>query len=102
MGTKKQLAKVIKDCTGIPENILHDFNPADTFDVCIAQKRSWAAGRVTARPEDRAYSLLRMFNVNMPLLYREGEKAFYRLQVEITKQSYDLSILGWSLGSLFQ
>ena len=37
---------------------------------------SWASRRVTTRDEDIAYCLLGIFNVNMPLLYGEGEKAF--------------------------
>lgn len=36
-----------------------------------------------------------LFNVNMPLLYGEQHKAFFRLQQEITKISNDQSILAW-------
>jgi hypothetical protein len=39
------------------------------------------------------YSLLGLFDVNMPLLYGEGHKAFYRLQEEIIHNSGDDSIL---------
>ena len=45
--------------------------------------------------EDKAYSLLGLFDVNMPLLYGEGHRAFRRLQLEIIKQSSDESILAW-------
>ena len=39
---------------------------------------SWAAKRKVIRPEDKAYSLLTMHNINMPLLYGErSAKAFY-------------------------
>lgn len=62
----------------------------------IAARMSWAAGRQTTRTEDRAYSLLGLFNVNMPLLYGEGQRAFLRLQEEILKVGTDLSILAWS------
>jgi hypothetical protein len=42
--------------------------------------------RDTTREEDKAYSLLGIFDVHMPLLYGEGEKrAFRRLQEEIDK-----------------
>lgn len=61
----------------------------------IARKMSWAASRNTARIEDRAYSLLGIFDVNIPMLYGEGAKAFIRLQEEIIKQSDDQSILAW-------
>ncbi|KAI6036080.1 hypothetical protein BKA83DRAFT_4459640 [Pisolithus microcarpus] len=50
---------------------------------CIAHIMSWAANRKTTRVEDRAYSLLGSFGVNMPMLYGEGSKAFQRLQLEI-------------------
>jgi hypothetical protein len=56
---------------------------------------SWAANRDTKRTEDRAYSLLGIFDVTMPLVYGEGEKAFRRLQEEIIRQTSDLSLLAW-------
>ena len=56
---------------------------------------SWAADRVTSRIEDRAYSLLGLFDVNIPLLYGEREKAFMRLQEEIIRRSSDQSIFAW-------
>jgi hypothetical protein len=40
-----------------------------------------------------------MFDVNMPLLYGEGEKAFTRLQEEILKESDDQSLFAWSPSS---
>ena len=45
-------------------------------DYSIAQRMSWASRRVTTRDEDIAYCLLGIFDVNMPLIYGEGEKAF--------------------------
>lgn len=51
----------------------------------IAQRMSWAATRETTREEDRVYSLLGLFGVNMPLLYGEGPRAFLRLQEESIK-----------------
>jgi hypothetical protein len=59
---------------------------------------SWASNRQTTRVEDIAYSLLGIFDINMPMLYREGEKAFIRLQEEIIKKSNDLSIFAWKPG----
>ncbi|THU83089.1 hypothetical protein K435DRAFT_807782 [Dendrothele bispora CBS 962.96] len=57
---------------------------------------SWAAKRVTTRPEDMAYCLMGLFGVNMPPIYGEGgEKAFMRLQQEIIKYSDDRSIFAW-------
>ncbi|KAK0627414.1 heterokaryon incompatibility protein-domain-containing protein [Immersiella caudata] len=68
----------------------------------VAERMSWAATRDTTRPEDRAYSLLGIFGVNMPLLYGEGHRSFARLQEEIIKLSDDQSILAHrSGGKLF-
>jgi hypothetical protein len=44
------------------------------------------------------YSLMVIFDVNMPLLYGEGqEKAFLRLQEEIIKKTDDHSLFAWEL-----
>lgn len=59
----------------------------------------WASGRETTREEDIAYCLLGLFNVNMPLLYGEGPKAFQRLQEEIVRNEDDYTILAWPGGN---
>lgn len=65
--------------------------------VSIATRMSWMAQRSTTRPEDKAYSLLGIFDVNLPLLYGEGgHRAFVRLQEEIIKVSSDHSIFAWT------
>jgi hypothetical protein len=61
----------------------------------VTQRMSWAASRSTTRLEDKAYCLLGLFDVNMPLLYGEGATAFIRLQEEIIKLSTDHSIFAW-------
>jgi len=61
----------------------------------VADRMSWASNRVTTRLEDKAYCLLGIFKVNMPLLYGEGDKAFIRLQEEIMKTSEDRSLFAW-------
>ncbi|EJP64401.1 HET domain-containing protein [Beauveria bassiana ARSEF 2860] len=66
-------------------------------DRSVAQRMAWAADRTTTRLEDRAYSLLGLFGVNMPMLYGEGgARAFRRLQEEIMKVSDDQSLFAWS------
>jgi len=92
IGTKEGLKRAITDCTGIPGNIL-DGDHLESASV--AQRMSWAAKRKTTRPEDRAYSLLGLFGVNMPLLYGEGERAFIRLQEEIFRISDDQTLFAW-------
>jgi hypothetical protein len=62
----------------------------------IATRMSWASKRQTTRPEDRAYSLMGIFDVNMPIIYGEGLlKAFRRLLIEILQSTTDQSILAW-------
>jgi hypothetical protein len=56
---------------------------------------SWAAGRKTSRAEDRTYSLLGIFGVNMPLLYGEGDNAFTRLLEQLVQTSTDHSVFAW-------
>ncbi|KAI0430149.1 hypothetical protein F5Y09DRAFT_238235 [Xylaria sp. FL1042] len=57
---------------------------------------SWAARRTTFREEDEAYCLLGIFNVNMPLIYGEGVKAFRRLQETLAREyPKDHSLFAW-------
>lgn len=84
----------LSSITKIPYEVLS--HEAQLSSFCVARRLSWAAGRKTTRVEDTAYCLLGMFDINMPMLYGEGEKAFYRLQKKIVNSIYDLSILAWS------
>ncbi|KAI0644196.1 hypothetical protein C8Q79DRAFT_132973 [Trametes meyenii] len=63
--------------------------------VSVARRMSWASKRQTTRLEDKAYSLMGIFGVNMPTIYGEGGNAFIRLQEEILKQVPDQSIFAW-------
>ena len=93
LGDKRTLARTLKDITGVPKHILRDGLYGNR--PCVAQIMSWAANRTTTRVEDRAYSLLGLLGVNMPMLYGEGKKAFHRLQLEIIRTSNDQSIFAW-------
>ncbi|KAK4544238.1 hypothetical protein LTR36_004448 [Oleoguttula mirabilis] len=97
LGTKNQLAESIAATTGIDTGVL--LHTRDLASFSIATRMSWAAHRQTSRIEDRAYSLLGVFNVSMPMLYGEGTRAFVRLQEELMKYSSDHSIFAWSLGT---
>jgi len=89
LGDRSELADLVVKASGI-ENV-------ESFEeASIAQKFSWAAKRNTTRLEDRAYSLMGLFGINMPPLYGEGENAFLRLQLEIIKISDDESIFAWT------
>ncbi|KAI4653218.1 uncharacterized protein J4E79_008732 [Alternaria viburni] len=78
-------------CTSTEEDDVQSM--LDGFSV--AQKMKWASARTTTREEDLAYCLMGLFDVNMPLLYGEGKKAFYRLQKAILGISSDHSILAF-------
>jgi len=94
IGSKHSLKTFISAVTGIDEYGL--FIP-DLSVLSVAHRMSWAARRQTTRAEDVAYCLLGIFNINMPLLYGEGEvRAFGRLQEEIMKRTEDDSIFAWS------
>ncbi|KAH7010679.1 uncharacterized protein B0I36DRAFT_214887, partial [Microdochium trichocladiopsis] len=62
----------------------------------IGRRMFWASNRMTERTEDRAYSLLGIFDISLTMLYGEGDRAFARLQEEILKCNEDASILVWS------
>lgn len=68
-------------------------------DFSVAQKMQWASKRTTTREEDIAYCLMGLFDVNMPLLYGEGPKAFFRLQKAILEMRSDHSILAFRYSS---
>jgi hypothetical protein len=93
IGNKLDLMSQIREITKIDQRVLVD--AAVLPSICVARKMSWAANRQTTRTEDTAYCLMGIFDVNMPLLYGEGRKAFQRLQEEILKKSNDFSILLW-------
>lgn len=93
LGEKAELRQDVSDCTGIPVSILSGEDDLEAFS--LAQRMSWAAKRETSRVEDRAYCLMGIFGVNMPLIYGERETAFIRLQEEIMRISDDHSLFAW-------
>ncbi|KAN0072345.1 hypothetical protein V8E54_009274 [Elaphomyces granulatus] len=85
LGSKESLERHIHDVTGIPVKALRG---SSLCDFSVPERMSWAEKRETTRKEDKAYSLLGIFNVYMPLIYGEGrENAFKRLREEIDKSS---------------
>ncbi|KAK5164485.1 uncharacterized protein LTR77_009691 [Saxophila tyrrhenica] len=95
------LAQHVSSASGIEQRYLPGSYSAKTVQgACVAEKFNWAARRRTTRPEDMAYCLLRLLDINMPLLYGEGsQKAFLRLQHEIIRQSDDESIFAWQISA---
>ncbi|UJO21187.1 putative chloride channel protein, partial [Fulvia fulva] len=93
IGALSDLVLPVSQVTGIHVSLLKHQRLLASFS--IAQRMNWASKRVTTRVEDRAYSLLGIFNVNMPVIYGEGAKAFQRLQEEILRAYSDHTIFAW-------
>jgi len=70
--------------------------PLSSQGACISEKMAWLARRKTTRIEDMSYCMLGLLDINMPLLYGEGAKAFTRLQHELIRSSNDHTIFCWS------
>ncbi|KAK4119256.1 HET-domain-containing protein [Parathielavia appendiculata] len=92
-GTKANLSAQLTRITSVNQEVLA--NPAGMRRLSVAARMAWAAGRETTRAEDMAYCLLGIFDVNMPMLYGEGDRAFLRLQEAIASQTNDLSLFAW-------
>ena len=85
LGDRRSLEGHIREVTGIPVNALRG-SPLSDFSV--PERMLWVEPRHTTRKEDKAYSLLGIFNIHMPLIYGEGgENAFKRLREEIDRAS---------------
>jgi hypothetical protein len=118
IATRNELSSQIELISGIDENFLrsrdmdlYEFpsseahplrkgkansrNVLHLWHASIAERMSWAVSRNATRPEDIAYCLLSIFDINMPLLYGEGAKAFTRLQEELPTRYDDQSLLAW-------
>ncbi|KAI1396882.1 heterokaryon incompatibility protein-domain-containing protein [Hypoxylon fuscum] len=100
IGNKIQLSKPIEALTKIPAGILIRVKRSSGLrdgphNASIACRMSWASARQTTRVEDTAYCLLGLFDINIPLLYGEGSKAFIRLQEEICRNTTDMSLFAW-------
>ncbi|KAM5546178.1 hypothetical protein V8D89_000304 [Ganoderma adspersum] len=95
IGSKHVLVRLVESVTKISSKALLHLESLDKFSV--AQRLSWAANRETTRREDRAYSLLGIFDIHMPTLYGEGDRAFRRLQELIMQRVPDQSLFAWGL-----
>ncbi|KAF3033669.1 hypothetical protein E8E12_000649 [Didymella heteroderae] len=82
------MAILLEEITGIDRYALSGH---DLEELSVAKRMSWASRRTTTRPEDMAYCLFGLFDINLPPLYGEGSRAFRRLQEEIINQADDHS-----------
>ena len=83
VGNKSSLEHQIHEITGIPKSALQGARLSQFSDK---ERFSWIQHRQTKLEEDKAYSLLGIFDVHIPLRYGEGmANAFKRLEEEIDK-----------------
>ena len=83
LGDKQLLRQELHEITGIPVAALSGARLSQFSDK---NRFSWIQPRQTKVEEDKAYSLLGIFDVEMPLRYGEGSaSAFRRLDEEIDK-----------------
>ncbi|KAI7059956.1 hypothetical protein KC365_g15179 [Hortaea werneckii] len=84
LGSKITLAEHISEITRVPGLALS----GDTLSRFSREERfRWSQSRETSRPEDGAYSLLGIFDVDMPVAYDEGAAgAIRRLEAAIERR----------------
>ncbi|KAK3994410.1 putative vegetative incompatibility HET containing-domain protein [Cladorrhinum sp. PSN332] len=92
-GTKADLCDFICDITDIDQDTLNW--PGKLPSIPVARKMAWAANRESTRIEDKAYCLLGLFGIAMPLIYGERNRAFIRLQEMIAQKTNDMSLFAW-------
>src|SRR5207248_2000523 len=81
LGDKRSLKQQIHEITGIADSALQG---AALSQFSVDERFSWVENRQTKLEEDKAYSLLGIFDVYMPLIYGEGEEnAFKRLRTSV-------------------
>ncbi|KAJ9614361.1 hypothetical protein H2200_002497 [Cladophialophora chaetospira] len=89
LGDKQTLESVVHEVTTIPIKALRG-EPMSNFS--IAERLQWAAKRSTKKKEDKAYCLLGVFEIFMPLMYGEGDNAFDRLLRKVAKRPKNVAI----------
>jgi hypothetical protein len=82
LGDKTTLERQIHETTQIPIAALRG-TPLSDFSV--DERMRWIVNRNTKRKEDKAYCLMGIFHVFIPLIYGEGENALLRLKDEIDR-----------------
>jgi hypothetical protein len=85
LGDKRSLERQIHEITRIANLALRG---TSLSQFSVDERFFWAENRQTKIEEDKAYSLLGIFDVHIPLIYGEGrECALKRLREEINKPS---------------
>ena len=87
LGDKGSLEQCIHEITKIPIKALQG---SGLSGFSVVERMSWAETRNTTRKEDKAYSLLGISDIYIPLIYSEGNAALKRLQKEIQHKTEDI------------
>lgn len=83
LGNKNTLERIICDITQIPVEALRNY---PLLDFSVSDRFLWMDRRETTFEEDKAYAMLGIFDVQMPLLYGEGyAEASRRLRREVSQ-----------------
>ncbi|KAH7921932.1 hypothetical protein BV22DRAFT_692701 [Leucogyrophana mollusca] len=85
----ERIMSAISRVTNIPEEELSGFEAGTDM---VHMKMTWAANRQTTRQEDRAYSLLGIFDVSMAVAYGEGRKAWDRLMELLVRECHEWEV----------
>jgi hypothetical protein len=86
LGDKKSLEQQITDITGISADVLQGHRMLSDFS--IEERILWVEKRQTTVEEDKAYCLLGVFGVFLPLIYGEGQlNAMKRLNKEVRESA---------------
>ncbi|KIV98308.1 uncharacterized protein PV09_09846 [Verruconis gallopava] len=107
LGDKNSLLPLLQRETGIPSEVLQaDQSGAKLIDFLekfsVSDRMSWARTREVTEPEDHAYCLLGILNVQIPLAYGEGkEEALRRLLDEVEQSDTTPSIILFSRNKRF-
>lgn len=90
LGSKISLEREVHEVTQIPVRALQGQRLSE---FSVDERMSWNAKRRTTVEEDKAYCLLGIFGVFMPLIYGEGEEhAYTRLRRKLLKSSKEKEV----------
>ena len=87
-----QWLDLLEKATGIPVVALQEFAPGTKNP---RERLRRASSRSTTRVEDLGYCLFGIFDVALQPQYGEGEKAFWRLLLELIRATQDISLFDW-------
>ncbi|KAH7905760.1 heterokaryon incompatibility protein-domain-containing protein [Hygrophoropsis aurantiaca] len=87
-----RMLDLLETATGVGKKFIINFSPG--VENARARLR-WAYKRKTAKEEDIAYSLMGIFDIQIPVVYGEKAKAFGRLLTEIVGRSGDITLFDW-------